>query len=182
MGARKLLGVSRDLRRHLGPLPRPRSNCQAARYIRESPRCCSRECVTVVHRCRVQLELVRAQDDSSFGFKIEERGRDVFVVTGVRIRGPAARAGLSVGDQVTKFKVLSDAEVGWKPSVEAYEAWSTDTLNQVEANSRVQAIRIERVSTKKHPEGTSAKLARTRRSVRFTSLSNRILPDLDEKS
>jgi len=103
-------------------------------------------------------------------------------VTGVRIRGSAARAGLSVGDQVTKFKMLSPDQVGWKPSAEAYKAWSNDTFNELEANVQVYAIRIGRISTKKHPEGTKAKPARTRRSVRCPSLSNSSLLDHDEKN
>lgn len=109
---------------------------------------------------------MRAQGELEFGFDVHEGEKNEFVVSAVRERGVAARAGLSIGDRVMKFKrlPLGDREG------EGLRRWCTrhggsNSLNEINANPPTQAIRAVVRSATKQPGNFSAKPVKEQRAV-----------------
>jgi hypothetical protein len=54
---------------------------------------------------RLQVHLVRLEGEPDFGFQVEERETDQYIVTAVREGSAAARAGMSAGHHVLKYSL-----------------------------------------------------------------------------
>lgn len=115
---------------------------------------------------------MRLADEVDFGFDVEECARNEFVVANVRDQGAAARAHITPGQRVVKFRPHVVGEYAQKKLVSnrswLFQPWNSKSLETINALPREQAIAIKLLSADKIPDESSERsklIERTKKKV-----------------
>lgn len=97
-----------------------------------------------------------------------------FIVTSLRLRSAAARAGVSVGDRVAAYKHAShrDEDASDEESNTSLTRWSRSSLDCINAFPVEQGVVLHVSTARRQRTKDSSKPKTTRRPVRCKSLVN----------